>query len=93
MPFERLMEYAAGLGEADLETHLGELAGRVGEKGVRLADAIAAVRVLRSAAPGAGPVDIRIASAPMVRQFAEEDRRGVASGLAVPDLFGIPDLG
>jgi hypothetical protein len=47
MPFERLMEYAASLGEADLDKTMGELAGSVGEPPERLADAVTAVRVMR----------------------------------------------
>lgn len=81
MPFERLMEYAAGLTEADWELSLGELAGRVGEKGVRLADAVAAVRLLQAVRPGIGPADIRGLSVPFVQQVVLEDRGGVASGV------------
>jgi hypothetical protein len=54
MPFEMLMEYVAGLGEADWDEPMGELAERVGEKAARLADAITAVRVMRGERTYAG---------------------------------------
>ena len=47
MPFESLMEYAAGISDAEKEKSLGELASRVGESADRLADAIMAVRECR----------------------------------------------
>jgi hypothetical protein len=88
MPFERLMEYAASLGPDDKAKMMGELAERVGEKPERLMDALAAVRVMRGERTYVSPVDIRGASDPLVRRVAEEDRSGVASGSASPDLFG-----
>lgn len=47
MPFEKLMEYAAALGEADEALTMGVLAERWGEPAERIMDAISAVRVLR----------------------------------------------
>jgi hypothetical protein len=80
MPFEHLMEYAAGFSEAEWELSLGELAGRVDEKGVRLADAVAAVKLLRALRPGLGPADIRGLSVPFVHQVILEDESGLFSG-------------
>jgi hypothetical protein len=86
MPFEKLMEYAAGLGEADREKTMGELAGPLGEKPERLMDAITAVRVMRGERTYIGPADIRAAGDPLVRQVLLDDQAGVASGLAA-NLF------
>jgi hypothetical protein len=88
MPFERLMEYAAGVPPEDRELPMGRLAARVGESADRLADALTAVRVMRGERTYISPVDIRGVDDPVVRQAAEEDRGGVASGSAAPDLFG-----
>jgi DNA-binding transcriptional MocR family regulator len=75
MPFEKLMAHVAGLGEADWERSLAELAARVGEPAGRFADAQAAVRVCR-----AGPVEILAVMHPLVRRAVDADRGGVASG-------------
>ncbi len=82
MPFERLMEYAAGFDEADMERPMGELAARVGESAERLADAVMAVRVFRGERTYVSPVEIRAQMHPAVRRAVEADRGGVASGLA-----------
>jgi hypothetical protein len=46
MPFEKLMEYVATLGDEDKELPMGKLAERWGEPVARIMDAIDAVRVL-----------------------------------------------
>lgn len=76
------MEYAAGLGEAEWELSLGELAGRVGEEPFRLADAVEAVKILRALRPGLGPADIRGLSVPFVARIVHEDRGTIATGMA-----------
>jgi len=83
MPFERLMEYAAGLGEDDWELSLGELAARVGEDPARLNDAVTAVRVLAGERTYVSPVDIRAASDPVVLRAVEADRGTIVSGFGV----------
>lgn len=47
MPFERLMEEVAALGDEDRQRPMGDLADRWGEPASRIADAITAVRVMR----------------------------------------------
>lgn len=47
MPFERLMEYVAGLSDEDKELPIGRLAERWGEPAERIMDAMNAVRVMR----------------------------------------------
>jgi hypothetical protein len=84
MPFERLMEYVASLGEDDLERPMGELAERVGEDAARLADAVMAVRVFRGERTYVSPVEIRAQMHPAVRRAVDADRGGVASGGAAP---------
>lgn len=79
MPFERLMEYAAGLTEADSQLSLGELAARVDEPAARLADAITAVRVLGGERTYIG-LEIRAEEEPVVRRALARDRGGMASG-------------
>ena len=83
MPFERLMEYAAGLGEDDWELSLGELAARVGEPAERLADAVDAVRVMAGERTYVSPVDIRAAGDPVVHRAVLADRGTVISGFGV----------
>jgi len=80
MPFERLMEYAAGLGEQDWPKSLGELAGRVDGPAERLADAVVAVRVLAGERTYVSPTEIRAQTDSAVRRVLEQDGRGVASG-------------
>jgi hypothetical protein len=80
MPFERLMEYAAGLAEQDQQLSMGELAGRVGEPAERLADAITAVRVLAGERTYVSPAEIRAEEEPVVRSALTRDRGGLASG-------------
>lgn len=46
MPFEKLMEYVAGLGDEDRTLPMGRLAERWGEPVRRIGDAIDAVRVM-----------------------------------------------
>jgi hypothetical protein len=82
MPFERLMEYAAGLGEDDQKLSMGELAGRVGESAERLADAVDAVRVMAGERTYITVADVRAATDPVVRRALDEDRGGVVSGSA-----------
>jgi hypothetical protein len=78
MPFERLMEYAAGLGDAELHHDgLEELAARVDEPAGRLADAVVAVRVL-----AVSPAEVRAQTDLVVRQALEKDRGGIASGFS-----------
>lgn len=78
MPFERLMEYAAGISE--VEASMGELAARVGETADRLADAITAVQVMAGERTYVTVPEIRAQSDPVVRRALEQDRGGVASG-------------
>jgi hypothetical protein len=80
MPFERLMEYAASLGEEDEATSMGELATRVGETADRLSDAVTAVRVMAGERTYISPVEIRAQDDPVVRRALEEDQHGVFSG-------------
>ena len=47
MPFGRLMELVAELGDTEPDVTLGELAGRWGEPTSRIADAIDANKVVR----------------------------------------------
>jgi hypothetical protein len=47
MPFEKLMEHVAVLGEEDGALTMGELSARWGEPAERIMDAVDAVRVLR----------------------------------------------
>jgi hypothetical protein len=82
MPFERLMEHVAGLGEEDWKHSLAELAARTGESAERFADAVTAVRIAR-----ATPVSIRAEMHPAVRRAVEQDRGGLASGAAWPNMF------
>jgi hypothetical protein len=84
MPFERLMEYVAGLGEDDWELSLGELARRVGEDVLRLADAQAAVQVMKGERTYVSvAVDIRAAEDPVVLRAALADRGTIVSGFGV----------
>lgn len=83
MPFERLMEYAAGLGEDDWALSLGELASRVGEPPERLADAVMAVRVMAGERTYVSPVDIRAVDDPVVLRAAVADRGTIVSGFGV----------
>ncbi len=46
MPFEKLMEHVAALGDEDAALPMGKLAERWGEPVQRITDAIDAVRVL-----------------------------------------------
>lgn len=80
MPFERLMEYAASLGEADRDKLLGELAARVGEPAARLADAITAVRVLAGERTCISVAEVRAQTDPVVRRALAADHQGPASG-------------
>jgi hypothetical protein len=82
MPFEKLMEYVAGLGEADWVQSMGVLAERVGEPAERLADAVTAVRVMAGERTyiTVSPVDIRAADDSVVARALVSDRSGVASG-------------
>lgn len=82
MPFERLMEYAAGLTERDSQLALGELAARVDEPAGRLADAITAVRVLAGERTYVSVSEVRAQTDPVVRQALEKDRGGIASGFS-----------
>lgn len=86
MPFERLMEYVAGLGPEDAEKSMGELAAYIEEPVERVTDAIMAVRVMRGERTYISPVEIRAQTDPVVARAAEEDRRGVAGG-SLGDLF------
>jgi hypothetical protein len=86
MPFERLMEYAASLGEEDKTKLMGELAGRVGESPRRLMDAVVAVRVLRGERTYISPVDIRAVTDPAVRKAVEDDRGTITAGCVI-DVF------
>ena len=79
MPFERLMEYAAGLTEADSQLSLGELAGRVGEDPWRLADAVTAVRVLGGERTYVS-LEIRAEEEPVVRRALARDCGTTVSG-------------
>jgi len=79
MPFERLMEYADGLTEADSQLSLGELAARVDEPAARLADAITAVRVLGGERTYVG-LEIRADEEPVVRRALARDRGTIVSG-------------
>jgi hypothetical protein len=83
MPFERLMEYAAGLGEDDWELSLGELARRVGEPAERLNDAVAAVRVMKGERTYVSPVDIRAVDDPVVQRAVLADLGTIVSGFGV----------
>lgn len=83
MPFERLMEYVAGLNEADWELSLGELGQRVGEPPERLADAVTAVRVMKGERTYITPVDIRATEDPVVRRAVLADRGTIVSGFGV----------
>jgi hypothetical protein len=75
------MEYAAGLGDAELHHDgLAELAARVDEPASRLADAVTAVRVLAGERTHVSVSDVRAQTDPAVRQALEKDRSGVASG-------------
>jgi hypothetical protein len=47
MPFEKLMERAAALGDEDRALTMGQLSERWGEPAERIMDAVDAVRVLR----------------------------------------------
>lgn len=81
MPFEKLMGYAAGLGDAELHHDgLGELAARVGETADRLADAITAVQVMAGERTYVTAAEVRAQTDPVVRRAVEQDRGGVASG-------------
>lgn len=80
MPFERLMEYAAGLSEEDQAKTMGELAGRVGEPAERLADAVTALRVLAGERTYVSVAEVRAQTDPVVRQALAVDRSGMASG-------------
>jgi hypothetical protein len=80
MPFERLMEYAAGLPEADRDKGMGELAARVDEPAARLADAVTAVRVLAGERTYVSPVEIRACEEPVVRRALDQDRGTIVSG-------------
>lgn len=82
MPFERLMEYAAGLREEDWDLTMGELAARVSETAERLADAVTAVRVLGGERTYVTAVEVRAQTDPVVRQALAQDRSGVASGFS-----------
>jgi hypothetical protein len=82
MPFERLMEYAAGLSEDDRQRSMGELAGRVGETADRLGDAVTALRVMAGERTHISPAEVRAQTDPAVRRAAERDRCGVKSGFA-----------
>lgn len=84
MPFERLMEYVAGLDEADWALSLGELARRVGEDPLRLADAQAAVQVMAGERTYVSvAVDIRATEDPVVRRAVLADRGTIVSGFGV----------
>jgi hypothetical protein len=84
MPFERLMEYVAGLGEADWELSLGELGQRVGEPAERLADAVMAVRVMAGERTYVSvAVDIRATEDPVVRRAVLADRGTIVTGFGV----------
>jgi hypothetical protein len=80
MPFERLMEYAASLGEADRDKGMGELAARVGETAARLADAVTAVRVLAGERTYVSPAEIRASEEAAVRRALARDRGTIVSG-------------
>lgn len=80
MPFERLMEYAASLGEADRDKGMGELAARVDETAARLADAVTAVRVLAGERTYVSPAEIRANEEPAVRRALARDRGTIVSG-------------
>jgi hypothetical protein len=80
MPFERLMEYAAGLTEEDRDKPMGELAARVDEKAARLADAVTAVRVLAGERTYVSPAEIRAKEEPVVRRALDRDRGTIVSG-------------
>lgn len=82
MPFERLMEYAAGLSEEDRQLTLGELAARVSEDPARLADAVDALRVLAGERTyvSVSPVDVRALTDEVVRRARDDDRGGIVSG-------------
>lgn len=87
MPFERLMEYAASLGEADWELSLSELAARVSEPAERLADAVTALRVMNGRRPYvmvSPVVFLRAQSDPVVARAMEEDRGTIVSGAVLP---------
>jgi hypothetical protein len=89
MPFERLMEFAAGLDlERDKDKTMGELARPLGEAPERLMDAIDAVRVMRGERTYISPADIRAASEPVVREVLMQDRGGVASGALTSPFEG-----
>jgi hypothetical protein len=79
MPFERLMEYAAGLSEADRDKPLGEIAPP-GESAARLADAVTAVRVLTADRTYVSPAEIRASEEPVVRRALDRDRGTIVSG-------------
>ena len=83
MPFERLMEYAAGIPEEERELSMGALAGRVGEDPARLADALTAVRVMRGERTYISPVDIRGATDRVVARAVLDDRGTIVSGFGV----------
>lgn len=80
MPFEKLMEYAAGLREQDRDKSMGELAARVDESAGRLADAVTALRVMSGERTYVSVTEVRAQTDPVVRRALEQDRRGVASG-------------
>lgn len=86
IPFEVLVEYAASLTEDDMEEGLDQLAARAGTFPERLADALAAVRLVRLS-----PAEIRASMHPAVRRAVEADRGGVASG-AVTSFFVQPEI-
>jgi hypothetical protein len=83
MPFERLMEYVAGLGEADWELSLGELGQRVGEPPERLADAVMAVRVMKGERTYISPVQIRAVDNPVVHKAMTDDAGTIVTGFGV----------
>lgn len=80
MPFERLMEYAAGLREQDWDKPMGELAARVDEPADRLADAVTALRVMAGERTYVSATEVRAQTDPVVQRVLERDRGGVAGG-------------
>jgi hypothetical protein len=86
IPFEALVEYAAGLAEEDMEEGLDQLAARAGTVPGRLADAMVAARLVRL-----NPAEVRASVHPAVRRAVEADRGGVASGAAA-SLFTQPEI-
>ena len=86
MPFERLVEYAAGLTEEDKQLSVAELARRVGQPLDRFLDAADAVKMLRGQVTYFSVASLRGAENPLVREADLADRGGVVTGMATAPL-------